>query len=137
MGFVEADDVAKGDLMSPGGFHSFEHRWALPAAFELHLQIGKERIQQRIHHLNSLAKAAMADMQHVHLHTPRDPGLSAGIICFEVDGMAPAEVVERFHEHRIVASTSPYKVSYPRLAPSLLNDEEDVEHAMAVLRSMA
>ena len=26
--------------MTPGGFHSFEHRWALPAALEFHTQLG-------------------------------------------------------------------------------------------------
>src|SRR5215212_11288716 len=39
--------------MTPGGFHSFEHRWALDRAFALHLEIGKARIAERIHELNA------------------------------------------------------------------------------------
>ena len=33
LGFVPADQVPIGDRMTPGGFHSFEHRWALAEAF--------------------------------------------------------------------------------------------------------
>jgi selenocysteine lyase/cysteine desulfurase len=29
---------------TPGGFHSFEHRWALTDAFEFHQAIGKDRV---------------------------------------------------------------------------------------------
>ena len=30
--------------MTPGGYHSFEHRWALGEAFRFHLAIGKQRV---------------------------------------------------------------------------------------------
>ncbi|PBQ00464.1 aminotransferase, partial [Pseudomonas congelans] len=40
-------------IMTPGGYHSFEHRWALNEAFKLHLQLGKADVQARIHQLNS------------------------------------------------------------------------------------
>jgi selenocysteine lyase/cysteine desulfurase len=137
MGRANAADAVPGDFMTPGGFHSFEHRWAVAEAFDFHLQLGKSRVQERIHSLNSRAKAALSEMAHVTLHTPIDPELSAGIICFEVDGLSPREVVDRFHERRVIASSSPYRVSYPRLAPSLLNDEAQVDEAVEVLRSMA
>ncbi len=136
-GQLEAADVTQGDLMTPGGFHSFEHRWALKEAFEFHLQLGKARVQARIHELNSRMKAAMSEMSHVKLHTPLRPELSAGIICFEVDGLEPVKVKERFLGEKIVASVSPYRVTYPRLAPSLINDEDEVDRAMKVLRAMA
>ncbi|HEX2361238.1 MAG TPA: aminotransferase class V-fold PLP-dependent enzyme, partial [Jiangellaceae bacterium] len=32
---------------TPGGFHSFEHRWALSDAFEFHQAIGKDRVAAR------------------------------------------------------------------------------------------
>jgi selenocysteine lyase/cysteine desulfurase len=136
-GRLTPDQVVVGDLMTPGGFHSFEHRWAVSEAFRFHLQIGKARVQQRIHELNSMAKAAMAEMPHVTVHTPLSPELSAGIICFEVDGYTPDQVVEEFVRHDIMASKSPYRVSYPRLAPSLINNEDEVERCMRVLRAMA
>ena len=37
----------------------------------------------------------------------------------------------------IIASTTPYRSSYARLAPSLLNDEAELERTLSVIRSMA
>src|SRR5690606_5756802 len=49
LGELPQEAVVIGDHMSPGGFHSFEHRWALKEAFNFHLSIGKQRVQDRIH----------------------------------------------------------------------------------------
>ena len=40
-------------------------------------------------------------------------------------------------ERKVIASNSPYKVSYPRLAPSLVNDEHQVEAALSAVRAIA
>jgi len=122
---------------SPGGFHSFEHRWALPAAFEFHKQIGRARVAERIHALNHQAKEELAKMKNVKLYTPRGNRLSAGLICFDVDGMKPEAVVKKLLEKRVIASQSPYGVSYARLAPSLLNTPEEVETTLGYIRAMA
>ena len=134
----ERDPNAKwGRVNTPGGFHAFEHRWAVKEAFEMHGRIGKSRVAARIHALNSQLKEAIARMAHVTLHTPVSPEFSAGINCFEVQGMSPAEVVDRFAAAGIVASASPYTPSYARLAPSLLNDEAQVDSCIRVLERMA
>src|SRR5262245_20946736 len=83
------------DMMTPGGFHSFEHRWALGEAFEFHRSIGKAKIAARIHELNKQCKQGLAKMKHVTLHTPLAEEVSAGIVTFEVKGFKPDEVVER------------------------------------------
>ena len=137
LGFVLPEAVPVGDLMTPGGFHSFEHRWALGEAFRFHLAIGKARVEERIHALNTMAKEALAALPRVRLHTPMSADLSAGIICFEVDGHTPEEVVAHLGARGIVASTSPYRVSYARLAPSLLNDEAEVERSVAAIAALA
>lgn len=123
--------------MSPGGFHSFEHRWALPAALEFHKQIGRSRVAERIHALNDQAKEGLAKMKNVKLHTPLGNKLSAGLICFDVEGMKPEAVVKKLLEKRVIASQSPYGVSYARLAPSLLNTPEEVETTLGYIRALA
>lgn len=123
---------------TPGGFHSFEHRWALREAFDLHRGIGKARIAERIHGLNSRAKAAMARMPKVKVHTPISPDLSAGIIAFEVAGMTPAKVVEGLHQARIIASVTPgfYEPNLARIAPSLLTTEQDVDRTLRAIAAL-
>jgi isopenicillin-N epimerase len=126
-----------GRLMTPGGFHSFEHRWALAEAFEFHLAIGKQRVQDRIHDLNTRLKLELASIKGLTLHTPKSPAFSAGIVCFELAGMTPRDVVERLREKNIVASTTPYAVSYARLTPGLLHRESDLERTVAAVKSIA
>ncbi len=123
--------------VSPGGFKAYEHWWAVPAAFEFHARIGRARIAERIHALNTRCKQGLAAMKHVRLVTPLSSELSAGIICFEVKGMDADTAVKRLIDKRVIASASPYRVSYARLAPSLLNDEDQVDAALAAVRSVA
>ena len=44
-------------------------------------------------------------------------GLSAGLVCFEVAGRDPTEVVSRLASRGIVASVTPYATRYVRLGP--------------------
>jgi isopenicillin-N epimerase len=120
----------------PGGFHAFEYEWALPSAFAFHKQIGRARIAERIHGLNDQMKEGLAKIPRVKLYTPRGNKLSAGLICFDVEGMKSEDVVKRLLEKRIVASTAPYKDSYARLAPSLLNTPEEIETTLRHIRTL-
>ncbi|WP_102796933.1 aminotransferase class V-fold PLP-dependent enzyme [Bowmanella denitrificans] len=137
LGNSSQDQVPIGEHMSPGGFHSFEHRWALPQAFALHLQLGKANVQKRIHQLNSQTKQGLAKMPHVTLYTPMDPGLSSGLVCFDVKGMSADDVVKALHSKGIIMSATPYRQSYARFAPSLINNEQEIERALAAIAALA
>src|ERR1043165_422720 len=80
------EDLPTSVYMTPGGFHSFEHRWALNEAFTFHQAIGKSRVRQRIYELNQQIKQGLAQMPHITLHTPMSQDPSGGIVCFEVAG---------------------------------------------------
>jgi len=123
--------------VSPGGFHAFEHQWGAAAAFAMHRAMGSARVGARIAALNDRLKAGLAENPKVRMLTPRAAALSAGLVTFEVDGVAPADVVARLLQRGIIASTSPYAVSRPRLAPSLVNDEAEVDRAVAAVRAIS
>lgn len=123
-------------FVSPGGFKAYEHQWAMPEAFSFHQAIGRKRVADRIALLNTQCKEGLAAMSHVKLHTPRASELSAGINCFEVAGLDADTVVRKLLEKKVIASSSPYKVSYARLAPSLLNDEKQVDQALRAVREL-
>jgi isopenicillin-N epimerase len=122
--------------MTPGGFHSFEHRWALDEAFAFHQAIGKSKVTQRIYELNQQLKQGLAAMPHVTLHTPMSQDLSAGIVCFEVAAMAPRQVVEKLRQRNIVGSVTPYATKYVRLAPCLINSPKEIETTLAEIRNL-
>lgn len=125
------------DLCTPGGYHAFDHRWSLNEAFDFHMKIGKKRIQERTRRLSAILKEGLKEMNHVTLHTPVSSELSSGINCFEVDGMTPQEVVAKFSEQNIIASTSPYLKSYARLTPCIINTEEEVQTCLSTIGDMA
>ncbi len=122
--------------VSPGGFQAFEYAWALPAAFAFHQRIGRARVAERIHSLNDRCKEMLARMSHIKLYTPRGNKLSSGLICFDVEGVKPEEVVARLLARRIIASTAPCGVPSARVAPSLLNSPEEVETTLREIRAL-
>jgi selenocysteine lyase/cysteine desulfurase len=130
-------EVSRAAIMTPGGFHSFEHRWALGEAFRFHLAVGKARVEERIHALNRQLKEGLAGIAGVTLHTPLTEELSAGIVCFELAGWKPDKAVEALRRRRIIASETPYAVKYIRLAPSLLTSPEEVDKTLEAIRAMA
>jgi selenocysteine lyase/cysteine desulfurase len=139
--FLQGKDVpptaSPARVFTPGGFHSFEHRYALPAAFALHRAMGPARVASRVHELGSYVKQALAGMKHVTLHTPMSPELSSGIICYEVAGLTPAQVVERLRAKHILTTSSPYPISYARITPALFNTPADLDAALAEIRALA
>ena len=122
--------------VSPGGFHAYEHMWALPAAFAFHARIGRSRVAARIHELNARIKEGLAGTPGIRIVTPRDVRLSSGLVAFEVAGRRPDDVVQRLAARRIIASTSPYRPSHVRLAGSLLNTPEEVDAAVRAVREL-
>ena len=123
--------------MMPGGFHAYEHQWATAAAFRMHRQMGRARVAERIRSLNDQLKAGLAGNPKVKLHTPRSGDLSAGLAAFEIAGLPPADVVRQLLARRIIASTSPYAITYARLAPSLVNTPEQVDNAVRAVREIS
>jgi selenocysteine lyase/cysteine desulfurase len=123
---------------TPGGFHAFEHRWALAQAFDFQRAIGKRRVRERTQALARRLKEGLAELPGLVLHTPMDESLSAGLVCFELGSRPPEEIVERLRrEHRIVASVTPYATRYVRFGTSIVNSEDEVDAALAALREFA
>ena len=120
--------------MTPGGYHAFEHRWALNEAFKLHLQLGKADVQARIHALNSYLKKRLQEHPQIELVTPLSPELSAGFTFFRVKDQDSDKVAAWLMEHRVVADAVHRDVGpVIRTAPGLLNTEEQVDRFIALL----
>jgi isopenicillin-N epimerase len=126
-----------GGRMTPGGFKPFEHRWAAADAFRFHLDLGPQRIANRIRELSTRMKEGLAAIRGVSLVTPLDPTLSAGIVCFTVEGRSTREVVRALGDRRIIASATPYATSYPRFTPAIFNTPEEVDRAVEAVRALA
>ncbi|MBA5866570.1 MAG: aminotransferase class V-fold PLP-dependent enzyme [Nitrospira sp. CR1.3] len=136
MNVISQRPLPQSVYMTPGGFHSFEHRWALDEAFKFHQAIGKTRVTQRIYELNQQLKQGLTAMPQVTLHTPMSQDLSAGIVCFEVAGIPPGQAVKKLRERGIIGSVTPYAAQYVRLAPGLLNNPGEIDTVLKEIRTL-
>ncbi|GAA3447392.1 aminotransferase class V-fold PLP-dependent enzyme [Planomonospora venezuelensis] len=126
-----------GVLGTPGGYHSFEHRWALGEAFAFHRAIGKDRVAARIAEQAARLKEGLAGLRNVRLITPRDPGLSAGLVCCAVVGVEADLAVLRLRErHRIIAGVTPYREAYLRFGPGIVTTPEEVDRAVKAVATL-
>ena len=88
----------RGARLSPGGYHDFEHRWALSEAFAFHERIGRDRVVARTVEQATALKEGLAGIDGITVVTPADPEVSAGIVCVDVRGMLPANAVMELRE---------------------------------------
>ncbi|MFJ5236146.1 aminotransferase class V-fold PLP-dependent enzyme [Pseudomonas neuropathica] len=130
--FSEATSFAT--IMTPGGYHAFEHRWAVDEAFKLHLQLGKAEVQARIHQLNGYLKQRLREHANIELVTPLDPQFSAGFTFFRVKGQDSDAVAAYLMQNRVICDAVSRDVGpVIRTAPGLLNNEAEVDRFIAIL----
>jgi isopenicillin-N epimerase len=122
-----------GAVNTPGGYHSFEHRWALAQAFRFHQRIGKARVEARIHRFAGRVKEWLTTTPGMRIITPFEPELSAGLVCVDVAGRSPGSVVARLRAQKVIATQTPYNPSYVRFGPGIFNTPAEVERAMAAM----
>ena len=128
--------IADGARLTPGGFHSFEHRWTLAQAFRFHEAIGRTRVAARVRALVQRLQTKLSETKGVRLRTPPSGAVSAGLVCFEVAGLDPEVVVQRLAARRIVASVTPYAQRYVRLGPGIVNTPADVDAAVRAIATL-
>ncbi len=129
----------KAARLSPGGYHSFEHRWALDQAFAFHQRIGRAAVVQRTVEQATRLKEGIAEIgaDKVRVVTPADPEVSAGIVCVDVAGLPPGNGVLDLRGRGVVASATPYQRSYLRLGPSIVTTPDQVDAAVEAVAGLA
>ncbi|MDH1308676.1 aminotransferase class V-fold PLP-dependent enzyme [Pseudomonas fulva] len=122
--------------VSPGGFLAFENQWAMIEAFRFIEQIGRKRIAERVAELNGQLKEGLAKLPNVSLLTPQDAQFSAGIVCCDVEGQAPKDVVAKLKAQNIIASATPYRHTSVRFSAGITNTPQDIEKTLQVMHSL-
>ncbi|SFW74924.1 Selenocysteine lyase/Cysteine desulfurase [Amycolatopsis australiensis] len=126
-----------GYIQTPGGYHAFEHRWALEHAFEFQQTIGRTAIQERTLSQTAQLLDGLRRLPHVRLLTPYAPGLFAGIVCFTVNGTSPADTVQALREgFDIIATTTPYATTAVRVGPSIVTSPAEVDQLLAAVATL-
>ena len=127
----------EGARLSPGGYHAFEHRWALDrgASRSTSRSAARPPSQRTVEQATQL-KEGLAGATGIRVVTPADPEVSAGIVCLDVEGLPPGNGVYELREQGIVASATPYQKSYLRLGPSIVTTPEQVDAAVEAVAGL-
>jgi selenocysteine lyase/cysteine desulfurase len=59
------------------------------------------------------------------------------MVCFDVKGMPPEQVVKRLLDQRVVASTTPYRASYARVSCGVMNTSQEIDTVLGEIRNLA
>jgi selenocysteine lyase/cysteine desulfurase len=131
-----------GRAKSPGGVQCYEHRWALEPAFEFLLWLGKDKIERHIHGLCTEMKQELSRLSGVTVVTPQSEALSAGIICFDVEGTPAADAVTALAKDKIISTVSSSNAGYDsdvrhvRFSLSIFNTRGEVARCLDAVRKL-
>jgi selenocysteine lyase/cysteine desulfurase len=131
-----SDPSVPAGRLTPGGYHCFEHQWAAADAFGFMDRIGRDRVVGRVVEQATRLKEGLAGLPGLTLVTPASPEVSAGIVCLDVPGQRPPDVVAKLREKGVVGSSTPYATSYVRLGPSLATNPDQVDEAIEAVSSL-
>ncbi|MFI6102033.1 aminotransferase class V-fold PLP-dependent enzyme [Lentzea sp. NPDC051213] len=123
-------------LLGPGGFHPFEHYYAVKAAVEFHQRLGRNRVAARITELATRFKDGLASIPGAVIHTPREPRMSAGLVCFDIAGQSGPQLVERLSQKRIQITTAAYRIPYARIGTAVINTQAEIDKTLKEIRAL-
>ena len=130
------DSENLGALFTPGGYHSFEHRWALADAFKWHGGLGRDKVAARIHGLAKRLKDGIADMPTCGSSRRGSRRSRPGSSASTSTGCSRRTPSQRLAQRRIRATVTPYADRHVRLGTSLHVDERDVDAAVGAIKAL-
>lgn len=123
------------------GAHRFNHLgtidesrlWGLDAALRFHLDIGTERVADRVEFLRRRLLDGLATLPRVEVVTPEAPGLAAGMVSFRVREMDALVLQRKLAEAANVRSRviGEYGYGWMRLSPHIYNTPAEVDRVLA------
>lgn len=104
--------VGPGLKHSPGGIHTYEHRWALTEAFRFCQEIGKPEIQKRVAQLAARFQDGLSAMgDRVAIVTPASADFASALISFDLaNQLSTSTIVRELEDAGIFATASPSDV---------------------------
>ncbi len=112
--------------------------WAgMEASIKFLLEVGKPAIEERSRQLASIAKASLAEIPGVHIHSPTDPLTSCGLVTFSIDGWEPKEITDALWDDvKAVTRTTPWPLGV-RLSTAFFNTEDEIATVRKAVEKLA
>jgi selenocysteine lyase/cysteine desulfurase len=112
---------------------------AMGRAVAFHESIGAEAVEARVRELVATLRTRIGDsIPGVRFHTPADPGLSGGVLIFQIPGVEPRAGFQALYDSHDVGSAG-MSGSFPgiRLSPHVYNTLSEAERVAEAVASLA
>jgi selenocysteine lyase/cysteine desulfurase len=108
----------------------------MQSAVAFHQAIGRERIEERVTALAlALRQGVQRAMPQSRFRSPADPGLSSGVVVFEIPGLDSAKAFAALYEDHMIGCAA--MGSALRFSPNIYNLMAEVDKVIGALRQMA
>lgn len=128
--------ITTAESLTPGGYHSFENRWALHSAFEFHELLGRERIHSHIADLATRLRTSLKEVPNLELITPLEPDRAGAIVCWRCTKMSAGDLLKTLSDRRIYGSLSPYRTRFGRFGVGIVNTTDEIDHLVQSLKEI-
>ncbi len=108
----------------------------LDAALDFHINIGPQRIYDRIKFLGSYLREGLKKMPHVKISSPLDEKMCAGITVYNVAGMTGAQLQQVFWERARMRPRSQGDTYGVRHCTHIYNNQKQLDKALEIVKSL-
>jgi L-cysteine/cystine lyase len=109
----------------------------LLAAVRFQLDLGPQRIAERIDHLGRYATRRLGEIgPNVRVVSPHGE-LSTGLVCFQIEGLAPADIVAALWEAGKVVARQVRETESVRLSLHFFNTEAEIDRVAQLVADFA
>ncbi len=105
------------------------------AAFDLHFEIGPQRVYDRIRELGDRLRAGLAKIEGVEIVTPRD-SMCAGLTTFKVQGVEDKEVQAQLWRRGKIQPRALSEGRGIRYSTHIYNSEDEVDRTLAIINDL-
>ena len=105
---------------------------AMGTAADFHNTIGIDQVEERVRALAERVKTSVAErLPNAHFFTPRERGLSAGVVVFAIPGVATSDLYSALYgEHDIGCAAMHDEFEGLRISPHIYNTMEQVDRVV-------
>jgi selenocysteine lyase/cysteine desulfurase len=109
----------------------------LDAALDFHLEVGPDKVYERIKFLGDRLREGLRKINKVKIFSPVDNGMCAGITVYNIDGWTGAKLQDEFWNRarmRPRASSPEFGV---RHCTHIFNSPEEIDKALKIVKQLA
>ncbi len=119
------------------GTGNFSMMEGLDAALDFYMQIGPDRVHERIKFLGDRLRAGLRKINKVKIYSPEDNAMCSGITVYNIDGFTGTKLQDAFWEKARMRPRASGEVFGVRHCTHIFNSPEEIDKALNIVKQLA